>query len=80
MISVKEFCHATIRSWGARNRNLVTGKNLPNDAFANSPVHRFYQMWQQFDCDASHISRRHPNGCLSDLFVWTEVTVGSNNN
>jgi phospholipase C len=37
-------------------------------------------MWQQFDCDASHISAQHPNGCLADLFTWTEVTVGSNNN
>ncbi|HWY05870.1 MAG TPA: alkaline phosphatase family protein [Candidatus Acidoferrales bacterium] len=50
------------------------------DSYANSPVHRFYQMWQQFDCDASHISKAHPGGCLADLFTWTEVTVGSNNN
>ena len=51
-----------------------------NDSYAASPVHRFYQMWQQEDCDASHISKAHPNGCLTDLFTWTEVTVGSNNN
>src|ERR1700739_2870110 len=25
-----------------------------NDSYAESPVHRFYQMWQQEDCDASH--------------------------
>jgi phospholipase C len=53
---------------------------LTNDSYAASPVHRFYQMWQQFDCDASHISKAHPSGCLSDLFTWTEVTVGSNVN
>jgi len=51
-----------------------------DNSYANSPVHRFYQMWQQFDCDASHISAQHPGGCLADLFTWTEVTVGSNNN
>ncbi|HXC48265.1 MAG TPA: alkaline phosphatase family protein [Candidatus Sulfotelmatobacter sp.] len=51
-----------------------------NDSYAASPVHRFYQMWQQEDCDASHISKAHPNGCLADLFAWTELTVGSNNN
>jgi len=51
-----------------------------NDSYAASPVHRFYQMWQQEDCDASHISKAHPNGCLADLFTWTEVTVGSNVN
>jgi phospholipase C len=51
-----------------------------NDSYAASPVHRFYQMWQQEDCDASHVSKAHPSGCLADLFTWTEVTVGSNNN
>ena len=62
----------------------LTGNKQPNpftnDSYAASPVHRFYQMWQQEDCDASHISKAHPNGCLADLFTWTEVTVGSNNN
>jgi phospholipase C len=50
------------------------------DSYANSPVHRFYQMWQQFDCDASHISKAHPGGCLADLFTWTEVTQGAGQN
>jgi phospholipase C len=62
----------------------LTGNKQPNpftnDSYAASPVHRFYQMWQQEDCDASHISKAHPNGCLADLFAWTEVTVGSNVN
>jgi phospholipase C len=53
---------------------------LTDDSYAASPVHRFYQMWQQFDCDASHISKAHPSGCPADLFTWTEVTVGSNIN
>jgi hypothetical protein len=38
------------------------------------------QMWQQFDCDASHVTKQNAGGCLADLFPWTEVTVGSNNN
>src|SRR5215469_10913350 len=58
----------------------LTGKNFPYDAYAASPVHRFYQMFQQFDCDAGRASKKNPSGCLSDLFTWTEVTVGSNNN
>jgi len=53
---------------------------VPWDAYANSPVHRFYQMWQQSDCDVSHISADHPSGCLADFFPWVEVTVGSNVN
>ncbi len=50
------------------------------DSYAASPVHRFYQMWQQFDCNATHATHRNPSGCLGDLFTWTEVTVGSNVN
>jgi phospholipase C len=50
------------------------------DSYAASPVHRFYQMWQQFDCNATHATQRNPSGCLGDLFTWTEVTVGSNVN
>jgi phospholipase C len=62
----------------------LTGSKQPNpftnDSYAASPVHRFYQMWQEEDCDAAHISKAHPSGCLADLFAWTEVTVGSNVN
>ncbi len=60
--------------------NTKTTGTFTDDSYAASPVHRFYQMWQQEDCDASHISKKHPNGCLADLFTWTEVSVGSNNN
>jgi phospholipase C len=42
------------------------------DDYAESPVHRFYQMWQEFDCGAS--------GCLNDLFPWVEATVGAGSN
>ena len=53
---------------------------LPYDSYAASPVHRFYQMWQQEDCDASHITTANPSGCLADLFPWVEVTVGAGSN
>ncbi len=43
------------------------------DAYAESPVHRFYQMWQQLDCSA-------PEGCRNDLFPWVEATVGAGSN
>jgi phospholipase C len=54
--------------------------SFPYDSYANSPVHRFYQMWQQFDCKASYATPANPSGCLADLFTWTELTVGSNVN
>jgi phospholipase C len=53
---------------------------FPYDSYAASPVHRFYQMFQQMDCNASYGTTTNPDGCLNDYFVWTEVTVGSNNN
>ena len=43
------------------------------DDYAESPVHRFYQMWQQLDCTASA-------GCQNDLFPWVEATVGAGSN
>jgi phospholipase C len=43
------------------------------DDYAESPVHRFYQMWQQLDCSAAQ-------GCLNDLFPWVEATVGAGSN
>ncbi len=51
-----------------------------DDSYANSPVHRFFQMWQQEDCNASYATAANPSGCRADYFTWTEVTVGSNNN
>ncbi|HZD30869.1 MAG TPA: alkaline phosphatase family protein [Candidatus Angelobacter sp.] len=53
---------------------------FPYDSYAASPVHRFFQMWQQLDCNASTATSTNPSGCLADYFTWTEVTVGSNNN
>ena len=50
------------------------------DAYAGSPVHRFYQMWQQSDCAIAHASINNPSGCLNDLYPWVETTVGAGAN
>jgi phospholipase C len=50
------------------------------DDYASSPVHRFYQMWQQEDCDVNYSTENNPSGCLADLFPWVEVTVGAGTN
>jgi len=50
------------------------------DAYANSPVHRFYEMWQQLDCNAANATHWNPSGCKADLFPWVEVTVGAGTN
>jgi phospholipase C len=60
----------------------LTSATLPYDAYAASPVHRFYQMWQQTDCSVATATSSNPSGCLNDLFSWVEVTIsaGSNGN
>ena len=66
----------------------VTLPNAPVDmhasvndhAYANSPVHRFFQMWQQLDCSMQYANTANPSGCRSDLFPWVETTVGAGAN
>ena len=55
------------------NKINPTGPTLNYDDYAESPVHRFYQMWQQLDCTAKA-------GCQNDLFPWVEATVGAGGN
>jgi phospholipase C len=50
------------------------------DTYGGSPVHRFYQMWQQLDCNVRKATRHNPSGCQSDLFPWVEQTVSSGSN
>src|SRR5579872_2565472 len=65
--------------------------NLPNGPFDidsyqsyndydGSPVHRFFQMWQQLDCDTAVATERNPSGCQNDLFPWVEATIGAGSN
>ena len=58
----------------------LSSKTFPYDAYAASPVHRFYQMWQQLDCNSDYALFWNPAGCGSDLFAWVEVTVGAGTN
>jgi len=59
---------------------LTNKELLPYDSYAASPVHRFYQMWQQEDCSAQTATPQNPSGCLADLFAWVETTIGAGNN
>jgi phospholipase C len=58
----------------------LTNQNYPYDAYAASPVHRFMQMQQQLDCDASHAKKGEDFGCKSDLYPWVEATIGAGSN
>jgi phospholipase C len=59
---------------------LTNPTTLPYDAYTASPVHRFYQMWQQIDCSVTKITAQNGWGCQSDLFPWVEVTVATGSN
>jgi phospholipase C len=58
----------------------ITSATHPYDAYDNSPVHRFYQMWQQMDCDVTRATPWDPTGCQRDLFPWVETTIGAGSN
>jgi phospholipase C len=55
----------------------LTGPTLPFISYSASPVHRFYQMWQQLNCNLEDSSVENPSGCNGKLFSWVEVTVGA---
>jgi phospholipase C len=59
---------------------LTNGKTFKYDDYAASPVHRFYQMWQQLDCSVDHATQDNPSGCDAQLFPWVETTVGAGAN
>jgi phospholipase C len=59
---------------------LTNGRTFTYNSYAASPVHRFYQMWQQLDCGLDHTTYDNPSGCDAGLFSWVEVTVGAGTN
>jgi phospholipase C len=59
---------------------LTNGTTFTYNAYAASPVHRFYQMWQQLNCDATKVTATNGSGCDAGLFAWVEVTVGAGTN
>ncbi len=59
---------------------LTNESTLGYDDYAASPVHRFYQMYQQLNCSAQNARPDNPSGCDGKLFSWVEVTVGSGSN
>jgi phospholipase C len=58
----------------------LSSKTLPYDSYTASPVHRFYQMWQEADCSTGNANDANPSGCSSKLFPWVETTIGTGSN
>jgi phospholipase C len=59
---------------------LTNGTTFTYNSYSASPVHRFYQMWQQLDCSIANVTYENPSGCNADLFPWVETTEGAGAN
>jgi phospholipase C len=59
---------------------MTNGSTFPYDSYSASPVHRFYQMWQQMNCSLAQATYENPSGCNATLFPWVEVTEGAGDN
>jgi phospholipase C len=59
---------------------LTNGTTFVYNSYAASPVHRFYQMWQQLDCSLTNVTFQNGSGCDSALYSWVEVTEGAGAN
>jgi len=71
---------ANVTSLPAGPFQLTNGKSFVYNDYAASPVHRFYQMWQQLNCGLERANSENPSGCNAQLFSWVEVTVGAGAN
>jgi phospholipase C len=58
----------------------ITSSKHPYDAYDASPVHRFFQMYQELDCNAVAATAQNTSGCAADLFPWVETSVGGGSN
>ncbi|HLW70889.1 MAG TPA: alkaline phosphatase family protein [Candidatus Binataceae bacterium] len=77
--------HSIDTRFGASPQDLPNGPFdithfITYDDYAGSPVHRFFQMWQQLDCDITKATAANPSGCQEDLFPWVEDTIGAGSN
>jgi phospholipase C len=61
-------------------KSAFPGYSLTYTDYSASPVHRFYQMWQQENCSLEHADWDNPSGCNAKLFAWVEATVGAGTN
>ena len=71
---------SNVNSLPAGPFQLTNGSSFVYDSYAASPVHRFYQMWQQLDCNAARATKSNPSGCDAALFPWVETTEGAGAN
>jgi phospholipase C len=50
------------------------GNGLSYDAYTEDTFHRFFQMWQQYDCGMAAATATNPSGCRADLLPFVITT------
>ncbi len=54
----------------------ITSAKVPYDSYTGDMVHRFFHMWQQFDCSVLDATPRNPSGCKTDLLPFVGISRG----
>jgi phospholipase C len=57
----------------------LQGPMLTDDDYTGDMTHRFYQDWQQEDCNASASTKDNTSGCSNDLFPFVMATYAVQN-
>ena len=57
----------------------LLGPNISDDDYTGDTTHRFFQAWQQQDCNLSLATKNNPSGCLNDLFPFVMATYSATN-
>jgi phospholipase C len=58
---------------------VLKGPNISDDDYTGDMTHRFYQAWQQQDCNIANATKDNPTGCLLDLFPFVMATYSPPN-
>jgi phospholipase C len=59
------------------NAPITSQTGFTYNSYHASPVHRFYQMWEQENCSPFRATASNTSGCNAGLFAWVEVTIGA---
>jgi phospholipase C len=55
----------------------ITGeRRLQYDSYTGDMVHRFFHMWQQYDCSVLDATPANPSGCKADLLPFVGIARG----
>jgi phospholipase C len=58
---------------------VLLGPKIDDDDYTGDMTHRFYQAWQQMDCNLANATKANPVGCTNDLFPFVMHTYSATN-